>query len=59
MSPQQIVEARKAWVSKCQVGAIAVFGTWFAWIVLAQIFKYDLPGSLFIRSADDGAFTGW
>jgi len=59
MSPQQIADVQKVWVGKCKVGAVAVLGFWIIWIVLAQVFKHDLPGNLFIRAPDDGEWTGW
>jgi hypothetical protein len=59
MSPQLIAQVRKSWVAKCKFGAIAVVGAWIAWIVVAQVLKKQLPGSLYVRSPDDGDFTGW
>lgn len=59
MSPAQIAEVRKGWVAKCRFGAICVFGVWAVWIVLAQVLKGEIPGSWYVRSPDDGDWTGW
>ena len=59
LSPQEIILARKSWVAKCKGGAITVVAAWIAWIVVAQVLKHELPGSLYVRSPDDGDWTGW
>lgn len=59
MTPHQIAEARKSWVAKCKGGAITAVVAWAAWIVVAQVLKNDLPTILYVRSPDDGEWTGW
>ena len=52
------IEAEK-WVgrSKCMASlAVTIF---IAWVVVAQVYRKDLPSFLYLYNADNAELTGW
>eukprot|EP00980_Cylindrotheca_fusiformis_P008076 scaffold1722_cov120-Cylindrotheca_fusiformis.AAC.6 len=52
--------AERQWVGRCRSSAIIVTTAWVIWILIVQVFLTDIfPVGLFVRSEEQGAYTGW
>lgn len=52
--------AEQQWVNRCRSSAIIVSIAWVAWVLVVQVFLTDIfPVGLFVRTAEQGEYTGW
>ncbi|CAJ1955195.1 unnamed protein product [Cylindrotheca closterium] len=60
LTQQECDRAEKQWVDRCRSSAIVVSIAWLAWVLVVQVFLTDIfPTELFVRTAEQGEYTGW
>jgi hypothetical protein len=56
----EIAFAERMWVKRGRNAAVVVTLTWVAWVIIVQVLATDLfPVSWFVRTPDQGEYTGW
>ena len=56
----EIAQKEAQWVARCRNSAIIVTLAWIVWVVVVQVlFTKIFPVGLYIRSPDEGEYTGW
>lgn len=60
ITQQECDRAEKQWVDRCRSSAIIVTIAWLAWVLVVQVFLTNIfPMELFVRTAEQGEYTGW
>jgi len=59
LSDEEIKMEAQKWVQRSKYGSTVVFGLWAAWIVFFQLSKDRFGPNWFVRTEDEGEFTGW
>ena len=56
---EEIRRDAQKWVDRSRFMSIVTMTVLVAWVVVAQVFRNDLPAVLFLYSADNAELTGW
>mmetsp|Transcript_13875 Transcript_13875/g.16764 ORF Transcript_13875/g.16764 Transcript_13875/m.16764 type:complete len:131 (-) Transcript_13875:1448-1840(-) len=59
LSDEEIKMEAQKWVQRSKYGSTVVFGLWAGWIVFFQLSKDKFGPNWFVRTEDEGEFTGW
>lgn len=56
----EIAYNEQMWVKRARNSAVIVTLAWISWVVIVQVLATDIfPVSWFVRTPDQGEYTGW
>ena len=58
-SAEEIRMEAEKWVARSKCMASLVVTIFISWVVVAQVFRNELPTFLYLYSADNAELTGW
>ena len=57
---EEIANNERMWVKRGRNSAVVVVFVWVVWVLIVQVIATDIfPSSWFVRTPDQGEYTGW